>query len=82
MVENMPAILWTTDTDLRFTSSMGAGLQALGLRKNEVVGQSLYEYFSTKDPEFPPIAAHWSALRGESVSYEFEWQRCVLESHP
>ena len=25
MVERMPAVLWTTDTDLKFVSSMGAG---------------------------------------------------------
>src|SRR3990172_4563976 len=29
MVEQMPAVLWTTDTELRFTSSLGAGLAGL-----------------------------------------------------
>ena len=32
MVEEMPAVLWTTDTELRFTSAIGAGLDALGLK--------------------------------------------------
>src|SRR3990170_1347760 len=32
MVEQMPAVLWTTDAELRFTSSSGAGLAGLGLR--------------------------------------------------
>src|SRR3990172_6707430 len=38
MVEQMPAILWTTDTELRFPSSTGAGLAGLGLRPNQTVG--------------------------------------------
>src|SRR3990170_2626485 len=37
MVERMPALLWTTDTELRFTSSVGAGLAGLGLRPNQVL---------------------------------------------
>ncbi|MGB8540300.1 MAG: CHASE4 domain-containing protein [Candidatus Acidiferrales bacterium] len=81
MIEKMPAILWTTDTELRFTSGVGAGLELLGLRTNELTGKTLFEYFQTKDPEFPPIAAHRKALRDESVTYELEWQRRVFESH-
>jgi PAS domain S-box-containing protein len=81
MIENMPAVLWTTDLNLRFTSSAGAGLKALGLRKNETVGKSLFEYFRTDDPEFAPIAAHRQALAGESITYELEWQKRVFESH-
>jgi PAS domain S-box-containing protein len=81
MIEKMPAVLWTTDTELRFTSSMGAALELLGLRSNELTGKTLFEYFQTKDPEFSPIVAHKKALRGESVTYELEWQRRVFESH-
>ena len=32
LVEQLPAILWTTDDQLVFTSSQGAGLKAMGLR--------------------------------------------------
>jgi PAS domain S-box-containing protein len=81
MIEKMPVVLWTTDTDLRFTSSMGAGLKALGLRPNEVVGKSLFEYFRTEDPEFPAIAAHRKALEGESATFEIEWEKRFLEAH-
>jgi PAS domain S-box-containing protein len=81
MIEKMPAVLWTTDTELRFTSGVGAGLDLLGLRTNELTGKTLFEYFQTKDPEFSPIAAHKKALNGESVTYELEWQRRVFESH-
>ena len=81
MMEKMPAVLWTTDKDLRFTSGMGAGLEKLGAHSNEMTGKSLFEYFQTNDPEFTPIAAHRKALAGESVTYELEWQKLVFETH-
>lgn len=81
VVEQMPAVLWSTDAELRFTSSTGAGLGALGLRPGQVVGMSLSEYFETDDPEFPAIRAHRGALRGESLTYEQGWRDRVFESH-
>ncbi len=73
LVEQLPAVLWTTDTELRFTSSVGAGLSRLGLKPQEIVGKSLYEYFQTNDRTFVPIAAHRRALNGESVTFHVEW---------
>jgi PAS domain S-box-containing protein len=81
MIDNMPAVLWTTNRALCFTSSVGAGLKAIGLRTNETVGKSLFEYFRTEDPNFTPIAAHRQALKGESITYEMEWQKRIFESH-
>jgi diguanylate cyclase (GGDEF)-like protein/PAS domain S-box-containing protein len=74
MVEQIPAVLWTTDLELRFTSSSGAGLAALGLRQNQVVGLTLTEFFGSPGENFPAIAATRRALDGESVSYEAQWQ--------
>jgi len=73
MLEQFPAICWTVDRELRFTSSMGAGLAALGLRQGEVVGRTLFEYFNTSDRAMPAIAAHLRALEGAEVDYQFEW---------
>lgn len=73
LVEQLPAVLWTTDSDLKFTSSLGAGLSRLGLKPNQVVGQSLSEYFQTSDPDFLPIAAHRQAIAGEAVTFHIEW---------
>jgi PAS domain S-box-containing protein len=73
MLEQFPAICWTVDRDLRFTSSVGAGLAALGLRQGEVVGRTLFEYFGTTDRTMPAIAAHLRALEGAEVEYQFEW---------
>ena len=77
----MPAVLWSTDRDLRFTSSTGAGLAFMGRRAGESVGQTLAEYFKTTEPSFPPLAAHRRALIGESVSYEIEWSGRTFASH-
>lgn len=77
----MPAVLWSTDRDLRFTSSTGAGLAFLGRRAGESVGLTLQEYFRTTEPSFPPLVAHRRALLGESVSYEIEWSGRVFASH-
>ncbi|MCZ6681002.1 MAG: response regulator [Candidatus Poribacteria bacterium] len=77
----MPAVLWTTDTQLRFTSSVGAGLSALNLQPNQVVGQTLYEFFQTRDAAFPAIAVHRRVLAGESVIYEQEWAERVYQTY-
>lgn len=81
LVEQMPAVLWSTDTDLIFTSSMGAGLAGLDLRPNELVGKSLTEYFQTRDPEFPPLVAHRRALMGQSSTFEIKWRDRTFETH-
>ncbi|HXT85740.1 MAG TPA: PAS domain S-box protein [Verrucomicrobiae bacterium] len=73
LIERLPAIVWTTDKELLFTSSLGSGLERLGLKPNEVVGLSLYEYFQTDDRTFAPIAAHRRALLGETVTFHVEW---------
>jgi PAS domain S-box-containing protein len=81
MIERMPAVLWTTDKVLRYTSSMGAGLDSLGVKSGGLTGKTLSEYFQTDDPQHPSIAAHWRALAGESLTYELHWQKRVFESH-
>jgi PAS domain S-box-containing protein len=81
LMGQMPAILWTTDRNLHFTSSVGAALAHLRLDPNQVNGQSLYEYFGTGDPGELPIAMHLRALAGESVSYAMEWQDRAFHAH-
>jgi PAS domain S-box-containing protein len=74
LIEQLPAVLWTVDKSLRFTSALGAGLARLGLKPNQIVGMSLLEYFNTADPSFAPIAAHRRAVAGEPVTFPVEWQ--------
>ena len=81
LFEQMPAVLWTTDANLVFTSSQGAGLADLGLQPNQVRGMSLFQYFQTDDPQFPAIAAHRRALGGEANTFEVEWAGRTYQSH-
>ena len=74
LIEQLPAVLWTVDTDLRFTSILGAGLARLGLRQNQLVGTSLSEYLESADRSFPPIAAHYRAISGEPRTFPLEWK--------
>ncbi|MCG3117945.1 MAG: hypothetical protein ALAOOOJD_00070 [bacterium] len=74
LTNQMPAVLWTTDTELRVTSSLGMGLTALGLQPQEILEMMRLKYSSAMTMEFLPSAAHRRALAGESVSYEINWK--------
>jgi PAS domain S-box-containing protein len=83
VVDQAPILLWSTDEDLRFTSSLGAALEHLDSEPDEVVGKTLHEHFQTESEEFEPLAKHRSALQGKSETYDFEWEdawfRAVVE---
>ena len=69
----MPAMLWTADRDLRFTSAQGA--DALG----SIVGMTIWEYFRDPAGTHPAIVAHLDALAGQSRNYEIEWLDRIWE---
>ena len=81
LVEQVPTILWTLDTDLRFTSSTGAGLAAAGLKPKEMLGVRLDEFFGTGENAAAAIAAHRSALEGTPSTYEQEWGGRTFQAH-
>ena len=81
LLEQVPAVVWTTDTDLRFTSGTGAGTVSLGLAPDQTVGTTLYHYFQTRDPGFLPIVAHRQAIAGEPMTYEIDWKGRTWHSH-
>jgi PAS domain S-box-containing protein len=81
LLEQLPAILWTTDRDLRFTSLTGAALAALPLVAEGLLGTGL-----DKDPQGPfntpqAIAAHREALAGRPANLELEWGGHIFEAH-
>jgi two-component system, cell cycle sensor histidine kinase and response regulator CckA len=81
LIEQLPAILWTVDRDLRFTSAVGAGLLRLGLKPDEIVGVPLQEYFETLDQNFVPIASHRRAIDGDPVTFQLEWKGGSYDCH-
>jgi len=76
LVEQANIHLWSVDSKLNFTQSIGGGLERLGLKPNEVVtaGYNLYQFFQTDSSEFQPIKAHIQAIAGNNVTYETNWQ--------
>ncbi|HEV8578327.1 MAG TPA: EAL domain-containing protein [Thermoanaerobaculia bacterium] len=77
LIEQMPALVWTTDSDLRFTSSQGAGLAAIGLQAGEVDGRLVPEFSEAGIS----VAAHRRVLEGESVSFQGRLRGRMFEAH-
>jgi PAS domain-containing protein len=74
LVNQVPALFWTTDADLVLTSSLGAEFEKLGLGPNQLVGTALVDLFETDD-EDELIEAHQRALAGSSERFEAFWDR-------
>ncbi len=72
LMEQLPAALWTTDLDLRITSSGGAALYSLGLRPNQTVGMTIAEYLKTDDPQHESVRRHRLSLAGQSQFFEYQ----------
>jgi diguanylate cyclase (GGDEF)-like protein/PAS domain S-box-containing protein len=81
LVEQMPVLLWTTDQYLRITSNWGSGLQHSEIHAGDLVGRSVSEYLRCPDMSTTAMAHHYSALRGESVQFEYKRRDRVLDIH-
>ena len=80
LVDQMPALLWATDRELRLTASDGSGLAAINIRPGKGGCASLFDLYPSGDPKSATIIeAHRRALRGEAVTTEIKHQgRIVL----
>jgi two-component system cell cycle sensor histidine kinase/response regulator CckA len=63
----VPALVWTTDSELRITSAAGAGLDRAGLVRGELEGRALDEIVGGSPAGCALIEAHAQALAGETV---------------
>jgi PAS domain-containing protein len=79
LVNQVPALFWTTDPDLIVTSSLGAEFERLGIGANQLVGTGLAELFET-DGDHGLIQAHQRALAGVSVRFEGAWAGRVFSA--
>jgi len=77
VVGQLPAILWTTDRDLRIVSVAGQGLEATGLTPGQAIGTPIAQW---ADETSPSPEAHRRALAGESVRFEIEFRGRTLAS--
>ncbi len=70
LTAQMPANVWTTDTELRLKKVFGAQALRLATSGGHAPDRTLYEIFGTTDPTHPAIAAHLRALCGDTARYE------------
>ena len=75
LAQQAPAIVYTVDRDLCFTSGIGAGLSALGLQPTgTLVGVPIEHYFHGASAR-PIVEAHRRALAGTTVRTRTRWRR-------
>lgn len=80
LTEQIPALLWTTDTELRFTQLCGTGFNLLNLDPQSLVGKSVCEFFQGDNPSSLHITMHQRALQGEHVAYETIYGKHIFET--
>ena len=82
LVEQVPAVLWTTDRELRYTSSEGAGLASISAGPGQLVGQHVGTTLAGDDGSGETVlAAHKRALAGEGVTYRTRWGAAYFEGY-
>jgi PAS domain-containing protein len=81
LVDKIPAVLWTTNPDLRLTSLVGAGLAAMNVRPEDYVGMCLSDFLPCPEPDTTPFVAHRQALRGEAFTFDIEMAGREFEAH-
>lgn len=73
VMSHLPAIVWTTDADIRITGAFGAGLKPLGLTASELVGKLVSEFLPAQLPDDPLLTAHHNALANQPTAFEGKW---------
>jgi PAS domain S-box-containing protein len=81
LLTQLPAVLWTTDTQLRFTSLLGAGLNTLTIRPEHVMGKTMGEVMGPEDVGIRTVACHRQALEGRPASYVILVKDLYFNSH-
>ncbi len=74
VMSHVPAMVWTTNRDLKISSIFGAGLQRFGVMAPDVVGHSVSEFFCRKLGADQVLKSHQAAITGKAPTVEFEWQ--------
>jgi|GEM_PF-917389 len=73
VMHQIPAVMWATDRDGQFTSALGAGLNAIGLEAEQLIGTHAREHFGSPADTELETSAISTALRGDSAAFELAW---------
>lgn len=79
--EQLPAILWTTDEQLRITSARGRGLGSVGANQEAAIGSSVEEFFDAANSKSPVVMLHGQALAGETQACRVPWAGNWYHAH-
>jgi PAS domain S-box-containing protein len=80
LLEQLPAIVWSTDTDLTITGCQGSHLARIGMNPQDIVGQRLGDLVA-RDCAALLVHHHRQALHGESTAYELDILGSVYQGH-
>jgi diguanylate cyclase (GGDEF)-like protein/PAS domain S-box-containing protein len=73
-VTDLPAQVWTTDTDLRITYTHESSSQTLGLHEGDVIGITSRDCFLGDPPAANALEAMKHALAGERSAFRTTWE--------
>ncbi|GAC1387914.1 MAG: hypothetical protein NVSMB31_01020 [Vulcanimicrobiaceae bacterium] len=74
IVDQLPALIWTTDANLMITSFEGAELATLHIDPWLLVGQKVgTTLFLDEESRLITLHSHQQALEGDSFRFEIEW---------
>ncbi len=82
VLSQIPALIWTTDLDLRYTSIAGNVLNEINPDfERSTLGRALLDVFnSATEREAMVLAAHERARAGERVTFEGQWFKRYFEA--
>jgi PAS domain S-box-containing protein len=72
LLESVPALLWETDRELRFTTLTGAALRIAGISRGAFEGQPVDHLFCALRDARKARRAHESALQGNAATFAAE----------
>lgn len=81
IMNTLPAVIWLVDTNLMFVSAYGSALDAFGISASEMIGETIFDFFESDDPDNLPIHAHINALEGESFKFDYELKKNTIECY-
>jgi len=83
-MDQIKSAVWATDKDLLLYIVANGELPSMHCGVSWETGKTVYDIFKSKDPAFPPVAAHLAALKGKesSVRLEGEFSKMVLRAMP
>ncbi|GEM_PF-1486141 len=81
LLDQMPAVLWSTNRELEVMATSGAGLTALNLMPSELVGRHLLGNGPYNDVQKEILEHHRYALQGTPASFEVALTDMIFQCH-